>query len=319
MNNLSQADKRWSGEQLGTCDSETIGKSGCVITSIAMLAGTTPDVVNDLLRTRNGYANGCITKWDVAANLLGLPYDTERTKPVISPCIAETDNFKSRGYPQHFFVWLGNGNIIDPLDGKEKANPYHIVSYRNIGLAKGNDVTNEQAKLLIYVATQGHEPQGGERAFALGDISPVDLAKLRFRDDVISLGWRASNGDDCPESEKDYWQRAQQDHQTDHPVNSIGTTWFNDHVKAKLDAASAQIESQGETINAQTIDLADTHDKLQKMNDQITEAIQDKAKIAGDLLLAQEELKAAKAAAPSTMTAAEMIIEGIRKLLRITQ
>ena len=99
--------------------------------------------------------------------------------------------------------------------------------------AQGDQVTNEQAKLLIYKATQGREPQGDERAFALGPISPEDLANLRFRDDVVGVAWIASNGDYCPQSEKDFWARYQQEH-GGHPVETFGKTWYQDHVVPKI-------------------------------------------------------------------------------------
>jgi hypothetical protein len=55
-----------------------------------------------------------------------MPPTTKITKPTI----AETNHFSGQGFPQHFFVSLPNGQIIDPLDGQQKVNPYNIVSYR---------------------------------------------------------------------------------------------------------------------------------------------------------------------------------------------
>lgn len=276
-----------------------------------MLAGIAPDIVNAALKAGNGFADGALVKWDVAARLLGLPYDSQRTSPVLSPCIAETDHYKNKGVPQHFFVWLGNGRIIDPLDGKEKPDStYRIVGYRNIG-TKGEDVTNEQAKLLIYRATQGHEPAGDERSFALGPISPDDLADLRFRDDVVELGWRASTGGACPQSEKEYWQRAQKDHPNDHIANSLGNTWYNDHVKAPMDALNRELANVKTALSAAISNDTDASASLQSLQNEL-----DSTKL--DLLKAKSDLKDCQVAGTQNMSGLDMIIEGIRKVLRIS-
>lgn len=129
MNYFSQKDKRWSGKKLGTCNT-TIGTSGCFITSLAMLDGRTPDVINDLLKNNGGYSGGCNLLSDKAAQILGLQY---LGKTIYKPgftCIAETDHYKSSGFPQHFFIIFPDGHINDPLSQENISNPYHIVSYR---------------------------------------------------------------------------------------------------------------------------------------------------------------------------------------------
>jgi hypothetical protein len=44
--------------------------------------------------------------------------------------VAETNFYAKRGYPQHFFIWLNNEQIVDPLTGKIINNKYPIISYR---------------------------------------------------------------------------------------------------------------------------------------------------------------------------------------------
>lgn len=133
MKYYSQKSKLWGINRLGTC-SDTLSQSGCVVTSLGMLAEITPDDVNELLKAKKGYVDGCIVNWAVAARLLGLKYSTNTKKPLFYPCIAETDHYKSKGVPQHFFIILADGRIVDPLDvnPQPKTNPYNIVSYRNI-------------------------------------------------------------------------------------------------------------------------------------------------------------------------------------------
>lgn len=77
------------------------------------------------------YQNGCMISDDLAAKSLGVEFDGRTTTMPTFMCIAETDNYKSSGVPQHFFVWLGQGNMImDPLTGTIKTNNYHIISFR---------------------------------------------------------------------------------------------------------------------------------------------------------------------------------------------
>lgn len=231
------------------------------------------------------------------------------------------------GESGHVAVFLdGTANTFRSFDVNwPLKSPAHVQSHNYNGVVgwlrpkhtQGDDVTTEQAVDLIYLTSRGHKPEGDERAFALGGIPMEDLASLRFKDDVIPLGWRASTGEECPESEKQHWATAFATGQ-DNPAVVLGNQWYGDHVKPKLDAAAKQQEQLQEVNNAQTAELNEIHDALQKANDQVTEAIQEKAKAAADLLQAQEDLKNCQSAAPATMTATEMIIEGIRKLLRIS-
>lgn len=116
-------------DKLGTCD-VTIATDGCFCTSLAMMVDKTPPEVNNLLKDNLGYVDGCLVSSPNAAIILNLDYfGTGYTSPDF-PCIAETNDYKSKGYPQHFFVWLGNGMIIDPLIGYETVNNYNIKSYR---------------------------------------------------------------------------------------------------------------------------------------------------------------------------------------------
>ena len=62
MTPLSQRDPRWKDIKLGT-GSTTIGQEGCLVTCLAMLAGTTPDVVNEELKRVGGYQNGNLVIW----------------------------------------------------------------------------------------------------------------------------------------------------------------------------------------------------------------------------------------------------------------
>lgn len=182
---------------------------------------------------------------------------------------------------------------------------------------KGDDMTNEQAKLLIYKATQGHEPQGNERNFALGPISPDELAGLRFRDDVIGSAWIASNGDYCPDSEKQFWANSQREN-GGHPVETFARQWFKDHVQPKLDNLDERLE-------AQMMENARLDALYGEKNAAYDQLASEAAKTFLELKSAEtrvskleQDLQTCRAAAPQTMSAFDMIIEGIRKLLRIS-
>lgn len=138
MIQLSQNDIRWKNLKLGNSDT-TFGKSSCFLVSFAMLSDKDPREVHDILLKGGALTDSGNTIETIAAKLLGLEYHGRtKNEPLVIPCIAETDHFKSKKIPQHFFVWLGNGQIIDPIDGKVKDNKYNIVSYRNITPKKMN-------------------------------------------------------------------------------------------------------------------------------------------------------------------------------------
>lgn len=128
MTIFSQKDIRWRFKQLGFCNT-TIGSNGCAITCLGMLCGKRPDEVNQILRNNGGFVNGCLVWWQKACNLLGLKFYGISNKATRFPTIARVR--MSRG-EMHFVIVLSNNKIVDPLDGKEKINPYPIVEYVNV-------------------------------------------------------------------------------------------------------------------------------------------------------------------------------------------
>lgn len=280
MTNLSQNDPRWKSQQLGTC-TDTIGQSGCVITSIAMLAGVTPDIVNVALRAGNGYQDGCIVKWDVAARLLGLPYDTKRTSPVMSPCIAET-NYYAPKVPQHFFIWLGNGKIIDPLDGKEKdATKYPVVSYRNIGSKGDQNMDAIKNALGTFMRRTW---------FWLNDQQEPDMTSINHeRDQII-------DGSLDPYDLLGRW---------------ISNSQIMKHYAEKQSALDAQIDENARLealLNKATADDQEAQAAVQKVQNELDSTKLDLLKCRSDLKEAQE--------GQNTMTPLQMIAEGVRALLK---
>ena len=71
---IGQQDPSWSGIPLGTSLTDTIGSSGCVISSIAMLLGyygvrTNPAQINSWLTANAGYVGGDTFVWNEVASL----------------------------------------------------------------------------------------------------------------------------------------------------------------------------------------------------------------------------------------------------------
>ena len=141
MTNYSQKDSRWENVKLGTSKA-TIGSVGCYLVSFSILTDIDPITLNKLFIEKKVYQDGNMMVSKKAAQVLGLEHKGTTTTRPSRICIAETDHYKSKGVPQHFFVWLGDGRIIDPLGGKTKNNPYHIVKWILV-YPKGDDMLKQ--------------------------------------------------------------------------------------------------------------------------------------------------------------------------------
>ena len=128
MQNLSQRDPRWANILLGTSKTTTIGSHGCTITCLAMLAGVSPDYVNDRLNEVGGFANTNLVNWTKIQAALpnlqfvwrGTPYDNDRVKNAL-PALVEVDfDGTGRDDDRHWVVYKGSQRLNDPWDGKEK-------------------------------------------------------------------------------------------------------------------------------------------------------------------------------------------------------
>lgn len=121
---LSQRDKRWSAIKLGTSNT-TIGDFGCTITCIAMIVGTTPDVVNERMKQVAGFAEGNLVIWaKIDEAFPGIharrvwTYDNADVKANIKRVLVEVDGKPIGGY-RHWVVYVGSQKLYDPWDGKE--------------------------------------------------------------------------------------------------------------------------------------------------------------------------------------------------------
>lgn len=127
MKIYSQKDERWANLRIGFC-SNTFKTDGCYITSLAMLSGKTPIEVNILLKKNGGFNNGCLVNYSKkTADILGLDFSADKTKPQKYPTIAEV---KLSGH-QHFIVLEDKKTQIDPFGAIKGKITYKIISYRN--------------------------------------------------------------------------------------------------------------------------------------------------------------------------------------------
>ena len=133
--------ENYPNDMLGTSN-VSIKTAGCFLVSecnlLNILLGIDidPPTLNAKLVEAGGIdGNGAMIP-SVFAKLYGGTYEATTTAPS-SPCIAETLDNAKYGAPTHFVVFMGNGEIIDPIDGVQKPNqaynssvPYNFVNYR---------------------------------------------------------------------------------------------------------------------------------------------------------------------------------------------
>lgn len=174
LSRFSQRDSRWSNKRIGS-SARSIGAWGCAVTCLAILTGKTPAEIADTMQANGGFVNGGDVSWYKAVELFGLVLDKDRTKQHFTPCIAATNKF-APSYPNHFFVLLENNQIIDPLDGQLKTNPYNIVGYRNI-TTKEEPVTLEQ-EIRVKI-------DGLEEAFLNRGLNDGDAPAITGRTEIV--------------------------------------------------------------------------------------------------------------------------------------
>ena len=141
MTKLSQRDPKWANEKLGTSNT-SVGNFGCTITALTMLAGL--DSVSDTnsrLKGVNGFSNGNLLIWSKIESAIpwlkfkwrGYSYENDPVKTAISQaggCLVEV-NGAPIGGSKHWVLYIGDGKMIDPWDGKEKPT----ISYSATGYA----------------------------------------------------------------------------------------------------------------------------------------------------------------------------------------
>jgi len=135
MTPLGQRDSRWGNIALGFSNTK-IKDFGCVITCIAMLAGTTPDVVNRELKRVGGFANGNLVVWSkIPAAFPQLTFITRSkvyNNDVVKanlPCLVEVDFDNSpNSFGNHWVIYIGNQRLLDPWTGQERSTSSYKIT-----------------------------------------------------------------------------------------------------------------------------------------------------------------------------------------------
>jgi len=168
MENLSQRDTRWKDIKIGN-SSSSIGAYGCTLTALAILAGTTPDVVNAYLSAVNGFLVDRIIWTKLNETKLGLSfpdngrqysYNDEAVRKAIElykGCLVEVDFDGVIATPndRHWVLFIGDHKLIDPWDGKIKdTSSYPLLKGYAIIQAnheKDNELTPEEERILAFL------------------------------------------------------------------------------------------------------------------------------------------------------------------------
>lgn len=133
--------KSYPKTKLGSC-SDTISQSGCFLTSFCnLLEYLNITKIDPPTFNKKAFPSGnCLANASYWASLYELSYEKTANEPK-QVCIAETDNYKKLGVPQHFFLYdPKTKKRIDPLDlnPQWEQNTYHIVSFRVFTLKNKN-------------------------------------------------------------------------------------------------------------------------------------------------------------------------------------
>lgn len=149
---FSQTDWRWSWKYLGWGGwGQTIGNYGCALTSCSMLSNIDPATLNEYMKRVGGFVNldGSVSMgatrlvWSALEKAtsgklkyvsgVGIPYDNSKCLEIIKRELGCVVHVYGSGIPMHFVVAIGNGQIIDPLDGRIKPfSTYVPVQLRDI-------------------------------------------------------------------------------------------------------------------------------------------------------------------------------------------
>ena len=204
MENLSQRDIRWKDIKIGNSTS-TIGNYGCTITAIAMLAGTTPDVVNAFLTAVGGFLVDRIIWAKINETKLGLHfpdmgrqyvYNDVAVREAIEKyqgCLVEVDYDGVVATPsdRHWVLYIGNHQLIDPWTGTIKpTSSYPLVKGYAI-IQKNNEQDNlssSEDNILKFLREQNADEGKVREAFgALTDKIALQAQIQTLGEKILSL------------------------------------------------------------------------------------------------------------------------------------
>ena len=181
MENLSQRNPKWGEITIGHSTSK-IKDFGCTLTALAILADTTPDVVNAFLTAVGGFSVDRIIWTKINETKLGLHfpdmgrqyvYNDVAVREAIEKnggCLVEVDYDGVVATPsdRHWVLYIGNHQLIDPWTGTIKpTSSYPLVKGYAI-IEKNNeqdDLTSSEENILQFLREQNADEGKVREAF----------------------------------------------------------------------------------------------------------------------------------------------------------
>jgi flagellar biosynthesis chaperone FliJ len=181
MQTLSQRDPKWGEVTIGHSTSK-IKDYGCTLVCLAILAGTTPDVVNAFLTAVGGFSVDRIIWKKLNETKLGLTfpdmgrqyvYNDVAVREAIEKnggCLVEVDYDGVVATPsdRHWVLYIGNHQLIDPWTGTIKPTSsyplvkgYAIIEKNN----EQNDLTSSEENILQFLREQNADEGKVREAF----------------------------------------------------------------------------------------------------------------------------------------------------------
>ena len=172
MTILSQRDSRWTNIDLGFSTTK-IGSKGCTVTSLAMLLNTTPDVVNEKLKSVNGFQGNLVVWTKIPEAFPGTSFHsrgyTYDQNVIFSnlPCLVEVDGSKI-GATKHWVLFVSQTRMYDPWYGREDSVTYYPpIGYSVVkgGTSMHDPVRNTYFQWLSHLIGDGRPYEQNDQEY----------------------------------------------------------------------------------------------------------------------------------------------------------
>lgn len=149
---LNQRDLKWKDIKLGF-STLTIGTHGCTITALASILGTTPDVINEKLKSVKGFSGAEII-WakiseafpQVLSATRHWSYNNDIALKNIPLLIEVSGEKLNNPRGKHWVVFTGNKQMMDPWTGITKSSTWYGAS-TGMATIELQDVNNSNDNL----------------------------------------------------------------------------------------------------------------------------------------------------------------------------
>lgn len=286
MNILGQRDIRWKNKTINGTTS-TIGNYGCTLTCLAMLADTTPDIVESKLEfSVDRIIWTSINKTDLPIRFPDMGrayiYDNDKVKEAIDKnggCLVEVDfdGVISTPNDRHWVLFVGNGKAYDPWTGTEILTTkysilkgYCIINKTAPVINPTLTMTDEQKRILEFL--NGKTEGNVREAFgALSDMPKKD-------EQIKSLSERVSS----------YEQK----------IKELETT---------ITTLQGRIEENGKTIDSWQQDFKTANEQITKISEELEKIYTEKTQY-------RKWYEEALEKSADKLSSWELIAKGINKL-----